>query len=607
VNRWTKRVLAGIGSVLMTAVLVWAANNTDGTGAGNSITTGTDNVMYGDQSGYSTTTGNGNTMLGQYSGYLTTTGSQNVFLGYFAGYANTTSSKKLYIAVDPNSGYGIFGDFSTGYFGINNTTNNRALTVTGSVAADSVIVTYAVFGTSSFTRINTADINASDSLYAVYAKITGDITGKIDVTDTLAVKAHALSNVADSTVYITLVSGVPTAYFVGTDGDAYTVSINTSDQALFAGAGGGYVFTNGDIYAPNAYLGQGVSGGILSTVDTNESLSIRPKGEGITTFYSNNVISTGTVVVEQDSTGDAAIRFHDTDADDGSDDFIIGYDNNVDSFVIGASSTAGTNDALTIDLLKNVAMPYRVAIGNTTDATAVLEVNKAKDDTTFILERWVKSETTKAYIDTTGVATFSGNIITSGAIILGSQHAIFWAGEAALIRARGDQPNSWFKFQTGLAQSTKLYINDYGQVSILTETPSAVFDIAPAAADSNFFAFKVQKSGNTLAQLDTLGIFNIRTKGTGDAAIRFTDTGATVGSNEFTIGWDNNVDSFVISAATTVGTNNAITIDLLKTVTINTTLAIPVALPTAVTGSIYTHGDTLYVYTGAAWKVIELN
>ena len=123
----------------------WAAsesssNNTYGTGAGLSLTTGGYNSFFGAYAGCDTTTGVHNTFLGYEVGYNTTTGSYNTFLGYEAGVDNTTGtgnvflgfcagfnetgSEKLYIANSQTSNPLIYGEFDNkilstpGYLGV---------------------------------------------------------------------------------------------------------------------------------------------------------------------------------------------------------------------------------------------------------------------------------------------------------------------------------------------------------------------------------------------------------------------------------------------------------------------------------------------------------
>lgn len=50
------------------------------------------------------------------------------------------------------------------------------------------------------------------------------------------------SDEADSAMVATLESGVPTLSFFGTDGDTCALTMNTNDQAVFSGVGGGFLF-----------------------------------------------------------------------------------------------------------------------------------------------------------------------------------------------------------------------------------------------------------------------------------------------------------------------------------------------------------------------------
>jgi hypothetical protein len=137
-----KYIISGakaIGSVVLFLLLCWMCvsvsyceNNTWGTNAGKALTSGADNVFGGDYAGFKDSTGSANTFVGQYAGYPNTTGRGNVMLGYMAGYAATaTTSNKLYINNGFYPSYGIFGDFATGFFGINKAAPTVALDITG--------------------------------------------------------------------------------------------------------------------------------------------------------------------------------------------------------------------------------------------------------------------------------------------------------------------------------------------------------------------------------------------------------------------------------------------------------------------------------------------
>ena len=96
----------------------------------NTGTTG-ENTIIGANAFGTNASGNGNTALGNEAG-LNTLGSSNVFLGYRAGY-NETGSNKLYIANNNTVSPLIYGDFASGYVGINTNTVSEALTVNGNV------------------------------------------------------------------------------------------------------------------------------------------------------------------------------------------------------------------------------------------------------------------------------------------------------------------------------------------------------------------------------------------------------------------------------------------------------------------------------------------
>ncbi len=130
-----KRIFIPLFLFLTLVLTVWAVadNYTAGTSAGGNITTGQDNYISGNRAGMYLTTGDGNTLLGEYAGHQLTTGKGNILLGYMGGYSLTTSNYKLYITNGFYPAKGIFGDLSTGYFGINNTSPATALDVTGAL------------------------------------------------------------------------------------------------------------------------------------------------------------------------------------------------------------------------------------------------------------------------------------------------------------------------------------------------------------------------------------------------------------------------------------------------------------------------------------------
>lgn len=132
-------------------------NYVAGTGAGSSLETdatgskANGNTFVGTGAGYSDSTGNANTAFGFQALAGMTSGIGNVGIGYMAGDSLTASSHKLFINTRFYPAYGIFGDFSTGYFGINKVPT-RAFDVTGTIGADSVQVDVGKFDELLFKR-----------------------------------------------------------------------------------------------------------------------------------------------------------------------------------------------------------------------------------------------------------------------------------------------------------------------------------------------------------------------------------------------------------------------------------------------------------------------
>ncbi|OJJ19848.1 hypothetical protein BKI52_15310 [marine bacterium AO1-C] len=72
-------------------------NTTQGSGAGNQITTGDYNSFFGYLAGYKTTTGSNNLFVGKAAGYKNTSGNANVIIGRNAGYNNLTGNSNLFL------------------------------------------------------------------------------------------------------------------------------------------------------------------------------------------------------------------------------------------------------------------------------------------------------------------------------------------------------------------------------------------------------------------------------------------------------------------------------------------------------------------------------
>ncbi len=252
-----------------------------GTNAGMSLLSkATDNTMVGDYTGVSLLRGKGNVYLGMYAGQKGYGTSGTVKLGYMAG-ASDSSSHKLFLTTGFYPASGLFGDFSTGYFGINTASPSYNLQVTGTGYFSGALTLAG--GISTTDRIVTSDTlmvsvertpagadsswymtTASGNPFMGFRATDGDLSNiTVNTADqllfqgatggygfdnelisigTIDVKSSLTSDATDSTLILSLSSGNPVISFFATDDDTYTQSINTSDQALFDGASGGYVF-----------------------------------------------------------------------------------------------------------------------------------------------------------------------------------------------------------------------------------------------------------------------------------------------------------------------------------------------------------------------------
>lgn len=118
-----------------------------------------------------------------------------------------------------------------------------------------------------YVRPSTADneiLAWSTDHYAPVTSIsTGAITGAaisvttITAVGTTLIKTGTGGSATDSSVVINGSSGSPRVNLYGTDGDTYSIGVNTSDAALFAGASGGYSFDQ-PLLLPATVIGEDV-------------------------------------------------------------------------------------------------------------------------------------------------------------------------------------------------------------------------------------------------------------------------------------------------------------------------------------------------------------
>lgn len=181
-RRFIIGVLLALLIALFAVALVAIAENTlYGTGAGQNMTSaGLDNTIIGQNAATQMTIGRGNTLLGTYAGYLGYGTSGTVKLGYLAGNADT-SSHKLFLTTGYYPAKGIFGDFSTGYFGVNTASPTAAWQVTGTSKSDSlqtksiVATSYGILNGAGIFRAGTTTTGAAsaDTTKGTNAAFTG--------------------------------------------------------------------------------------------------------------------------------------------------------------------------------------------------------------------------------------------------------------------------------------------------------------------------------------------------------------------------------------------------------------------------------------------------
>ena len=338
----------------MLSVYSLADNYKSGTDAGGKITTGDDNYISGDWAGEYLTTGVGNTLIGQYAGHQLSTGKGNILLGYMGGYSLTTSNYKLYITNGFYPAYGIFGDFSTGYFGINNTSPTVALDITGSLL---------ISGTFGLTGVMT---------------FTDDIIAKGDTT--LFSAEAIVSNPTESDT-----SDVKIVYRSGSTGDpiiTFHDSIGGTGNLDFTSdilslTGSTFKATSGIISTPIGATGAAAGGFTTITASGTagvtgiSTLSDDVLAIGDTTVFSNEVIvsnateaDSGTVKItyRSGSTGDPIISFFDSLGGTGNLDFtsdilkLTGSTFSVANGITGSPISGSTGSFSTLATTGNVTV-----------------------------------------------------------------------------------------------------------------------------------------------------------------------------------------------------------------------------------------------------------
>jgi len=239
-----------------------------------------------------------------------------------AGANPATLSEAFFLS---NAGYAGFGTMTPGArvqisekanANVRLVINNAA---TGNLSSDGFGMTVDTFGDAYLDQKEAHDLILRTTGTERVRTLSGGKTGFLTPTPShpltvgdvagLAVKGQDASAATDSSLIITIASGEPTVTFNASDGDQYTQSINTSDQAVFDGASGGYSFAGGiyttgpdaglvmfnratnaisaQWYSPTAgvtYLYSHAAGAVRVVIDNNSNVGI-----GTTSFGASAV------------------------------------------------------------------------------------------------------------------------------------------------------------------------------------------------------------------------------------------------------------------------------------------------------------------------------
>ena len=339
-------ILFTIVLIGITAVNLLAENNSTGTNALSSITTGTGNAAYGENAGYSATTGLNNLFLGDYSGYRHTTGRGNIYLGPYSQYYSSTGAtldNQLYIG--SNLGTIIHGDIANGYvyFG-----GVRGSAEPFGFIANSDTVTINPDGTDVHIRASDGPINFDTAT---------NLTGVVTFTDSLKLMPTIHSNIADSSLVLVIDGdGNPKIQFFSSGADVAHILHNADDQLIFSGAAGGNKFGTkilgqNDNFLINASAGSWHTDAILGvrpspTSATDDSTIYMGLASGVPTLYfkgTDDDAMSITVDTDDKMQFDGASGGYDFDADiaAGANIGITGYITATDSVVTAGNITAG--------------------------------------------------------------------------------------------------------------------------------------------------------------------------------------------------------------------------------------------------------------------------
>lgn len=284
--------------------------------SGRAMTSGSRNLMLGYGAGLSGTTGDDNTYIGQFSGALGTTANDNVFIGSRAGYSNSVGIRNVAIGKDAGrnlttSNYNSFIGYRAGYkttSGTNNAMIGYAAGFNNATSSNnSYIGMFAGYNSTgndnTFVgqRAGIDNIAGTDNTY-----IGSNATGSAALVNATAIGANA-SVTADSSVVLgdnaKVGVGVSApAYDLDVAGDInFTGTLYENGVPFTGGGGGGSVWLDGGAFIHPNNIGASVGVGT-----TSPSTALEVAG---TTTTTNLNMSSGAVdgyIMQSDASGNAS-------------------------------------------------------------------------------------------------------------------------------------------------------------------------------------------------------------------------------------------------------------------------------------------------------------
>lgn len=236
--------------------------------SGRAMTTGSRNLMLGYGAGLSGISGDDNTYVGQFSGALGTTASDNVFIGSRAGYSNSEGTRNVAIGKEAGrnltvSNYNSLIGYRAGYnttTGINNSMIGYAAGFTNTISSNNSFVGmfsgYNSTGSNNTFIGQRAGIDNTSGSYNTY--IGSNATGSASLTNAMAIGANA-SVTGDSSIVLgdnakVGIGNTAPGYDLDVTGDINFTGTLYDNGVPFSGGGGsgGWTNTGSDVYLTNS-------------------------------------------------------------------------------------------------------------------------------------------------------------------------------------------------------------------------------------------------------------------------------------------------------------------------------------------------------------------